>query len=326
MQEKQTKSKETDITAILVITFVVLVAALIAKVAGDFTTKSTSTSSRASFNKKLTTTRTPNQQCQDKNPAGIYDSDYSNSQDFCPDMSYLGLCSGTSDYTDKIVTCKGTTIGITYNCCRNATEAVKLGDKHCQKNNTDKNAKCKSGCVTGESQLASKDCAYLNTVLGQVTSIKPGVCCGNLNPTPTTGPTLTPFQPVSATSCIYADGNKYDCTKTFSTSGNFNGLTPVCVPTSTNVQDPSKGSLAYVCGYMVSKQFSGVVCNGLQWANKVYKADGTSFTQCWIGNKKLPLPYDTNNVACTMMKLGGQNTYSDKQCGDAAGKTYDPSQ
>ncbi len=326
MQEKHIKTKETDITAVLVITFVVLVAALIAKVAGDFTTKTTSTSSRAGFSNKLLQTQTPDQQCQNKNPAGIYDSTYSNSGDFCPDNQIIGLCGGVNDYTDKIVTCKGTTLGVSYNCCRNADQAKKLGDSHCQRNNSDVYSKCKASCGTGESILASKDCAYVNKVAGIPTSLKPGVCCGNPNPTPTTGPTLTPFQPVTATSCIYADGYKYNCTKTFNTSGNFNGLTPVCVQTSTNVQNPLHGSLAYVCGYTVSKQFSGNTCNGLQWANKVYKADGTSFTQCWIGNKKLPLPYDTNNVACTMMKYGGVNSYSDKQCGDAAGKASDPSQ
>jgi len=52
MEEKQTKSKETDITAILVITFVVLVAVLIARVAADFSAQKTSSSTRASVNIK----------------------------------------------------------------------------------------------------------------------------------------------------------------------------------------------------------------------------------------------------------------------------------
>ncbi|MFZ2206640.1 MAG: hypothetical protein WA061_05635 [Microgenomates group bacterium] len=326
MQEKHTKAKETDITLVLVITFVILVAALIAKVAGDFTSTTTSTSSRAGFNKKLLQTQTPNQQCQAKNPAGIYDSTYSSAKDFCPDNQIIGLCGGVLDYTDKTVTCKGTTLGVEYNCCRDAAEVKKLGDSHCQRNNSDTNSKCKSSCGSGESQLASKDCAYVNKVVGLATSLKPGVCCGNLNPTPTTGITPTPFQPVTASSCIHKDGIAYDCTKTFNESGNFGGLTAACVPTSTNVQNPSQGSLTYVCGYLVSKQFSGNVCNGLQTANKVYKADGTSIAQCWVGNKKLPLPYDNNNVACTMMKYGGVNSYSDKQCKDAAGTVSDPSQ
>jgi len=48
MEEKQTKSKETDITSALVIFFVILVAIMIAKVAGDFSKQTTSTNSRAS--------------------------------------------------------------------------------------------------------------------------------------------------------------------------------------------------------------------------------------------------------------------------------------
>lgn len=285
-----------------------------------------STNSRAGFTKKLKAASTPNEQCKNQNPAGIYDSTYSNAFDFCPDNQILGSCGGISDYTDKIATCKGTTFGVKYNCCRNATEAKKLGDSHCGRNNADVYSKCKASCDKGESILASKDCAYLNKVAGMVTSLKPGVCCGNLNPTPTTGPTLTPFQPVSASSCIYSDGVKYDCTKTFNQSGNFNGLTAACVKTSTNVQDPSKGSTTYVCGYLVSAQYSGSTCNGLQWTNKVYKADGTTITQCWVGNKKLPLPYDTNNVACTMAKSGEVNSMSDSQCANLAGKLTDPSQ
>jgi len=47
MQEHHGPAKETDITNILVIAFVVLVAVMIAKVAGDFTSKSTSTSTKA---------------------------------------------------------------------------------------------------------------------------------------------------------------------------------------------------------------------------------------------------------------------------------------
>lgn len=48
MQEKHVKSKETDITGLLVVVFVLMIGILIAKVAGDFTTRSTSTSTRAS--------------------------------------------------------------------------------------------------------------------------------------------------------------------------------------------------------------------------------------------------------------------------------------
>lgn len=48
MQEKTSHAKETDITSVLVISFVVLVAVLIAKVAGDFSAQKTSSSTRAS--------------------------------------------------------------------------------------------------------------------------------------------------------------------------------------------------------------------------------------------------------------------------------------
>ena len=50
MQDKQVKVKETDITPFIVATFVVMVAVLIAKVAGDFTKKSTSVATRATKN------------------------------------------------------------------------------------------------------------------------------------------------------------------------------------------------------------------------------------------------------------------------------------
>jgi len=48
MNDQHHKTKETDITPYIVMTFVVMVAILIAKVAGDFTKTTTSTSSRAS--------------------------------------------------------------------------------------------------------------------------------------------------------------------------------------------------------------------------------------------------------------------------------------
>jgi len=48
MKEKHVGSNETDITGVLVVVFVLMIGILIAKVAGDFTTRSTSTSTRAS--------------------------------------------------------------------------------------------------------------------------------------------------------------------------------------------------------------------------------------------------------------------------------------
>jgi hypothetical protein len=48
MQNKLNNSKETDITAALVVVFVLMLAILIAKVANDFTKQTTSTSSKAS--------------------------------------------------------------------------------------------------------------------------------------------------------------------------------------------------------------------------------------------------------------------------------------
>lgn len=50
MQDKHIKTKETDITLFLVITFVVATALLVAKVAGDFTKTTTSVSTRAAKN------------------------------------------------------------------------------------------------------------------------------------------------------------------------------------------------------------------------------------------------------------------------------------
>lgn len=52
MQDKHVKTKEIDITPFIVATFVVMVAILIARVAGDFTKVTTSTSSRASMPSK----------------------------------------------------------------------------------------------------------------------------------------------------------------------------------------------------------------------------------------------------------------------------------
>lgn len=50
MKEKHGTSNETDITGVLVVVFVLMVGILIAKVAGDFTTRTTSTSTRAAQN------------------------------------------------------------------------------------------------------------------------------------------------------------------------------------------------------------------------------------------------------------------------------------
>lgn len=56
MSEHHGPAKETDITAVLVIAFVLVVGVLIAKTAGDFTKQTTSTSSRASAPKAKTLT------------------------------------------------------------------------------------------------------------------------------------------------------------------------------------------------------------------------------------------------------------------------------
>lgn len=58
MQDKHVVTKETDITSFIVATFVVMFAILIAKVAGDFTKVTTSTSSRASAPAKTKTVKT----------------------------------------------------------------------------------------------------------------------------------------------------------------------------------------------------------------------------------------------------------------------------
>ncbi|MFZ2026023.1 MAG: hypothetical protein WAV30_01925 [Microgenomates group bacterium] len=58
MNNQHHKTKETDITPFIVATFVVMVAILIAKVAGDLTKVTTSTSSRASAPTKVKTVKT----------------------------------------------------------------------------------------------------------------------------------------------------------------------------------------------------------------------------------------------------------------------------
>lgn len=59
MQEKHSSSKETDITGVLVVVLVLMVGVVIAKVAGDFTTQKTSSSTRAAASQKGKLTTKP---------------------------------------------------------------------------------------------------------------------------------------------------------------------------------------------------------------------------------------------------------------------------
>jgi len=101
MQDKHAPGKETDITAALVIVFALLVAVTIAKVAGDFTKQTTSTSSRASYNYSSAS------DCANKYKNGISSDKYTV-------VGAVSSCGKDSSNMDKVTV---GLIGVGYKCC-----------------------------------------------------------------------------------------------------------------------------------------------------------------------------------------------------------------
>lgn len=150
MQDKQIKSKETDITGVLVIAFFVMLGLLFVSFTSNLTKKSTSTSTRAA------------DACKNS-PFGY--SGYVSSADYC---SSLNKQCGDGYVVDLVATGPGCSV-----CCRSTSAASYLSTTNCIAKTGDSTAKCVpviSKAGTGRSKTTSS-CGY---VTGRF--LKVGVC------------------------------------------------------------------------------------------------------------------------------------------------------
>lgn len=200
MNDQHNKTKETDITPVIVTVFVVLTAILIARVAGDFTNRKTSTYTKAApkaasekqsawcranapLNGDLSRKKAPN---------------YDGSLDFCAGpMTICGDLKDTvvaRDTTDTYLTMSnkdknkcgyGLDKGF-YQCCRNAGKANVLGDNLCKNEFNSTDAYCivggseaKTTCSNahGSSAVSNVKCAKTGFDNLGTNKLYEGYCC-----------------------------------------------------------------------------------------------------------------------------------------------------
>lgn len=301
MQEKHTKAKETDITSALVITFVILVAALIAKVAGDFTSTTTSTQTKAA---PQAVTKEQTAWCKANAPLnGDFNRkvapNYDASLDFCAGpMTICGDLKDTlvaRDATDTYLTMSnkdknkcgyGLDKGI-WACCRNAGKTNVLGDNLCR-NEFSNDAFCiiggndaKTTCSNsyGSSAQSNVKCAKTGYDKLGTNILSEGYCCN------------VPLS-VSQTNC----GRKHvNCDKfnALSATDNDNlkntNVSGVKV-TTTCMQNISKTD-AFCVNENATIDIGGYIrCDGSQFANNVFGQYGCYTTAynsvpAVVGNK-----------------------------------------
>lgn len=199
MQEKTGHAKETDITAVLVITFTVLVAILIAKVAGDFTNQSISTSTRAAGTK-----------CIDNKPLG--DNNYISAGDWCEvDRTGINIKNKPCANGNAIGDFTGSNVcGVASKCCRSLAQISVLGAQRCERETKNIGSICgtsKQDCNNKGYKESSTKCAYASTA-----GLMKGVCC--LVPLPSPTPNPLPVI-LSATQC---GSRGVNCPTTFNDS------------------------------------------------------------------------------------------------------------
>lgn len=199
MQDKQVKTKETDITPFIVATFVVMVAILIAKVAGDFTNKRTSTNTKAA---PKAATEKQSAWCRANAPLnGDFNRkkspNYDASGDFC-----AGPATNCGDFKDTSVARDMTDSYLAmsnkdknkcgylldkgfFQCCRNAGRANAVGDSLCR-NEFSIDAYCivggseaKTACSNAHGAAAASDvkCAKMGFDNLGTNRLYEGYCC-----------------------------------------------------------------------------------------------------------------------------------------------------
>lgn len=199
MQDQHHKAKETDITSFLVIAFVVMTAILIAKVAGDFTNKRTSTYTKAA---PKAASEKQSAWCKANSPLnGDFNRkkspNYDASTDFCAGpMTICGDLKDTTvarDMTDSYLTmsnkdknkCGYGLDKALYQCCRNAGKANALGDNLCRNEfSTDAycivgGAEAKTTCSNTHGAAAATDVKCAKTGFDSLgtNKLNEGYCC-----------------------------------------------------------------------------------------------------------------------------------------------------
>ncbi|MCX6731088.1 MAG: hypothetical protein NTZ55_04520 [Candidatus Roizmanbacteria bacterium] len=298
MAEKHLKSKEIDITKILVAVLFVMLGALFILLTNNLSKNSSSTATRA--------TDADNQLCTGFAPLnmGSGSNKYNSSVDYCPTQKFglttplnsqtvAGKC-GAGYTKDTTTRCGKMQV---WGCCRstqNLTSAA-LGGSRCNSLYGTTDATCKKSCDKTEKALTGKieKCGYIDG-----TDFKKGVCCSSA------GVALL------TTACPHADGMVYNCAASFSrssdvggqTNGNVGGLTPVCIPVSATVGK---------CGYKTTS--ATTTCNGLQWMNGILMNGGALSSGCYVGViNETPASLGNGEVACSLIRKGVG--YTDESC------------
>lgn len=199
MNDQHHKTKETDITPVLVTVFVVLTAVLIAKIAGDFASKKTSTYTKAA---PQAVTAEQTAWCKANSPLnGDFNRkkapNYDASQDFCAGpMTICGDLKDTlvaKDTTDSYLAmsnkdknkCGYGLDKALWQCCRNTAKANVLGDNLCRTEfSTDaycivggNEAKTTCSNAHGASAISNVKCAKTGYDAVGTNKLYEGYCC-----------------------------------------------------------------------------------------------------------------------------------------------------
>lgn len=317
MNEQHHKTKEVDITPYIVAVFVVMVAILIAKVAGDLTRVTTSTSSRAS-EKKLTAAQAAknkadaaknDDKCRQNPP--FKDKEYNKQGgDYCRTIG--SVCkegpNGLTNFVRDIRSEKTSRCGLTASdCCRNAEQIYtyqdfygkyvserltieeRLGSRRCVRETSHAEAVCIGSDVVNSDPTLTKanvPCAVRrnnyqsNSMWNKDDVIMDGECYINAL-APTISP--PPIQPNGKR--VDSCGSQYmNCEQTWAAgminsnnAGNKDKNGQALIPECQGVD--GGGIETFHCGVRVDN--SVTACDGGQWANPVMLNNGI-INECYM--------------------------------------------
>ncbi|MCX6732868.1 MAG: hypothetical protein NTV98_04995 [Candidatus Roizmanbacteria bacterium] len=296
MAEKHLKSKETDITGVLVVALIVMVGFLIVKVTGTFTQTSTSTSSRAakpalkSTSANKTVVASPKDDwCKSNDPLNgasgrTLDPGYDGSNDKCvgkiyncggnaiigidtnyavdETTSYLAMSKSDSNSCSRDT---GTRLEV---CCRKTANTQVLGDSSCRTSLGNTEAFCTID--KGQTDSSTRTCTSAN---------KTAIPCAKTAPSSATG-TNSLYQGVCCNAPLSV--SLTDCGRKHISCSKFNSLfkkdddslkntnskgekvTAKCMANATSTD-------AFCVNDNATKDISGYIrCDGSQFADKVY--------------------------------------------------------
>lgn len=297
------KSKETDITGVLVVAFVLLLGILFIRFTSSLTQISTSTSTKATENEAAR----DNNYCNEGSLLGssIYLGD-----DYCPSANVLKWFIGKGTITgkcvpgyikDKTSLCGKSQI---YGCCRKQVQAniSLIGSELCTKNHG-VSATCNKSCPSGTTKLTTTkygECGYINS---STEFYKDGVCCT------LPGPAATPtsFQPnMSSTYVLYKGFPNFgvNCVQTIEKAPTYMQSIKNILGVVENTD--KKGT--FQCGYAVSQT---EVCDGKQSFYGLYYDGKLVKSACYIGKyQQIPVIGVDGRYYCTFDEV----SYSETDC------------